>query len=84
MRQSFRTSRRLLPKAQAVINSEKAAARGEGKAAAAAAFGEPLSGPDVNEIDQAATESAIEAARADAKKTGSMVNLFRTMIAAGK
>ncbi len=74
----------VLAEARSYVDAEKAAGRADGRAAAAAAFGQPLSGPDINEIDQAASESAISQAREDAKRTGSLANLFRTMIASGK
>jgi hypothetical protein len=75
---------KVLADAKSFVDAEKAAGRADGKAAAAAAFGQPLSGPDINEIDQAAAEATITAAREDARKSGSLTNLFRTMIASGK
>jgi hypothetical protein len=70
--------------AKTVVDQETAAARTAGKQAAAAAYGAPLSGPDVNEIDQAAANSAIAAAREEARKTGNLAGLFRKMIEVGK
>lgn len=69
--------------AKAVVEAERVAARQDGKTAAANAYGEPLTGPDVTEIDQAAVTSELAAAREEARKSGSLAGLFSKMIAKG-
>jgi hypothetical protein len=90
LRQAKDEHERILPHVQSVlseaktfVDAEKAAARAEGKTAAAEAFGKPLSGPDVNEIDQASANSNLTLAREEAKKTGSLVNVFKRLMEAG-
>ena len=73
----------VLEEAKSFVEAEKLAARTEGKTAAAAAYGKPLSGPDVNEIDQAAANSNLTLAREEAKKTGSLVNVFKRLMDSG-
>jgi len=73
----------VLSEAKQFVEEAKAAAKAEGKTAAAAAYGKPLSGPDVNEIDQAAANSNLTLAREEAKRTGSLVNVFKRLMDAG-
>lgn len=91
LKQAKAEHERILPHVQSVlseakgfVDAEKAAARAEGKTAAAEAYGKALSGPDVNEIDQAAANSNLTLARDEAKKTGSLVNVFKRLMEQGK
>lgn len=72
-----------LADAKQFVDAEKVAAYAQAKTAAAEAFGKPLSGPDINEIDQAAANSNLTLAREEAKKTGSLVNVFKRLMEAG-
>jgi uncharacterized protein YukE len=56
----------------------------EGKAEAVQRWGAPVTGPDVQTVDQAAADAQIQAAREKAGRTGDLSGLFKTMIRLGK
>jgi hypothetical protein len=76
---------KVLADAKQFVDVEKQAAVSEGRAAAKAAFGEPLTGPDVNSVDQAAHDAAVSSARQSVREgRGSLVDVFKELMKAGK
>lgn len=69
-----------LTEAKGFVDGARSEAVAEGREAAAKAFGKPLSGPDSGTVDAAAANADLENARADARKTGSLVELFKKMM----
>jgi hypothetical protein len=74
---------KVLAEAKAHVDEARTSAKAEGRAAAKAAFGVPMAGPDVALIDQAAANEELAAARADARKTGSLTTVFKKMFEQG-
>lgn len=78
---------RVLPHVQRYLEQAKEAvgqvtdeARADAKAKAKAAWGDPVVGPDVSAVDQAAANARLNDAREQARQTGSNVGVFRELL----